>query len=87
MTFSDGKPLSVIRKKNGKSNKSGFSQRNVEDDRKIQSLNIIFMELRKKIQIVLIIKLPGRSSETSKNLNIQGQMSLFDEVEYERNTK
>lgn len=49
MTFSDGKPLSVIRKKNGKSNKSGFSQRNVEDDRKIQSLNIIFMELRKKI--------------------------------------
>ena len=32
-------------------------------------------------------KLYGRSSETSKNLNIQGQMSLFDEAEQEQNIK
>ena len=32
-------------------------------------------------------KLYGRSSETSKNLNIQGQMSLFDEAEQEQSIK
>ena len=64
MTFSDGKPLSVIRKKNGKKvTNLDFLKGNVEDDRKIQSLNIIFMGTYvRKFQIVLIIKLPGRSS-------------------------